>query len=107
MGFIRLSEEDGRAHPSQPNLSQKGEVIRGQLQYNTELFKTETASRFITRFELVLRLAVSRPDQALSAMLDAISEADRLDRLQRVTAAQEAGAKRLLTTKRRSASRAP
>ncbi|HUC10574.1 MAG TPA: amino acid adenylation domain-containing protein [Stellaceae bacterium] len=62
---LTLEETDGR--------------LRGEFEYNTDLFEADTISRLATHFERFLRDAVARPDQYVSRLqILSVAECERL-----------------------------
>jgi len=50
------------------SLLEQGASLRGDIEYNTDLFDEATVARLATHFETLLRRAVSTPDERLSQL---------------------------------------
>jgi amino acid adenylation domain-containing protein len=64
-----------------------GSGLHGALQYNSDLFESVTAARFVEHFTILLAAAITRPDEPLAA-LPLLGEMERRQVLQEWTATE-------------------
>ena len=65
------------------NLNDTQSGLDASLQYNTDLFDENTATRILNRFHTLLDRIVDRPDAGLQELVESLTEEDEREQLEK------------------------
>ena len=69
------------------------DALTGSVEYNTDLFDSETIRRLLSRYEVLLNSIVAQPDTRLNA-LEMLTDSEQQEQLLTATAREAAKRKR-------------
>lgn len=84
-----------------------GGALHGLLEYNTDLFKSETAVQLLKHYADLLNLFIEQPNVSINSLLESLSETHKQEQMAEAAQRGAANLKKLKTIQRKSIRQSP